>query len=155
MELAGAVGALAAPKSNERPLKSSCSSLIWNKQDESEFLLTGRLVQRCPCGERIHVISPAHDFAVLNRGDRDKPVVIGRISGDYLPMHFVFEGHDPTVLGRMHEQRIASIESDVVPISGIERYEVVAASCYPWPARKFIEKLKYHVVGEGVKIVLT
>jgi hypothetical protein len=57
-------------------------------------------------------------------------------------LHFVFEGHDTAVLGRMHEQRVASIESDVVPVSGIERYEVVAASCHPWPARKFVEKLK-------------
>jgi plasmid stabilization system protein ParE len=26
----------------------------------------GSLVQRCPGSERIHVISPTHDFAVLN-----------------------------------------------------------------------------------------
>ena len=94
-------------------------------------MLSGRLVQRRPCGERIHVISPAHDFAVPDRGDRDKPVVIGRISRDYLPMHFLFEGHDTTVLGRMHDQRIASVEPDVVPVPGIERYEVVAASYCP------------------------
>jgi hypothetical protein len=46
-------------------------------------------------------------------------------------MHFLFEGHDTTVLGRMHDQRIASVEPDVVPVPGIERYEVVAASYCP------------------------
>src|SRR5580700_6247242 len=104
--------------------------------------LSGRLGQCRPCGERVHVIPPAHDFAVLNRGDRDKPVLVGRIGGDDLPMHFVFEGHDTTVIGRMHEQRVASIESDVVPVVGIERDEVVAASYYPRVARKFVAELK-------------
>jgi hypothetical protein len=54
----------------------------------------------------------------------------------------------------MHDQGVASIEPDVAAVPGIQRYEIVAAARYSRPAREFIEKLKYNVVGEGVEIVL-
>jgi hypothetical protein len=94
----------------------------------SGFWPLGDPVQRPPCGERIHVIPPAHDLAILNRGDRDKPVVIGRIGGEYLAMHFVLEGHDTAVLGRIRDQRIAAIKPDVVTVSRIERHEARTAA---------------------------
>ena len=43
-------------------------------------------------------------------------------------MHFIFKGDDMTVLGRMHNERIAAIEPDDVTVFRIERNEVIAAS---------------------------
>ena len=57
-------------------------------------------------------------------------------------MHFVLEGHDPAVLGRMRNQRIAAIEPDVVTVSRIERHEVGTATRYLRPTRKIVAKLK-------------
>ena len=49
------------------------------------FLRSGRLVQRRPCGQRIHVIAPAHDLAVLDSGNRDEPVVVSRAVASTFP----------------------------------------------------------------------
>jgi hypothetical protein len=70
--------------------------------------------QRCPRGQRIHVVAPAHDLAVLNKSDRDKPVIVGGAGLDYLAVDFVFEGHNVTVCGRMRSQRIAALKQDAV-----------------------------------------
>src|SRR5882672_6469874 len=64
----------------------------------------GGLIHRRPCRQRVHVISPAHDLAILDRGDRHEPIVVGRIVGEYSSMHLVFECHHPPIVGRMHEQ---------------------------------------------------
>ena len=34
-----------------------------------------------------------NDFPVLNRDDRNKPVVVGRTARENLPVHFVFKDH--------------------------------------------------------------
>ena len=57
-------------------------------------------------------------------------------------MHFVLEGHDTAVLGRMRNQGIAAIEPDVVTVSRIERHEVGTATRYLRPTRKIVAKLK-------------
>jgi hypothetical protein len=64
----------------------------------------GGLIHRRPCRQRVHVISPAHDLAILDRGDRHESIVVGRIVGEYSSMHLVFECHHPPIVGRMHEQ---------------------------------------------------
>ena len=119
-------------------------SILWARNALRSWgsfgLRSGRLVQRRPCGQRIHVIPPAYDLAVLDSGNRYEPVIVSRACGEHLPMHFVFERHDATIVRRMHDQRIASVEPDVASVPGIERYEVVAAARYPGPAREFIEE---------------
>jgi hypothetical protein len=62
-------------------------------------------------------------------------------------MHFVLESDDATVLGRMHDQRIAAIDPDVVSVSGVERYEMVAASRFPRPTRKIVAELDRSTLG--------
>jgi hypothetical protein len=41
--------------------------------------------QRRPRRQRIHVVAPAHDLAVLNKSDRDKSVIVGNAGLEYEP----------------------------------------------------------------------
>jgi hypothetical protein len=58
-------------------------SLLIGSASRFELLATGgtlrlgRAIQRCPGSERVHIVSPMDDFSVLNRDDRDEPIVIG------------------------------------------------------------------------------
>src|ERR1700676_3563175 len=91
--------------------------------------------QRCPRRQRIHVVAPAHDLAVLNKSDRDKPIIVDGAGLEYLAVNLVFEGHNVTIRGRMRGQRIAALEEDAVAVPGIERHEVCATSYRLRPTR--------------------
>ncbi len=43
------------------------------------------------------------DLSVLNRDDRDEPVVIGRSTRKNRAVHFVLENHDATIPGAVHK----------------------------------------------------
>src|ERR1700674_4821016 len=91
--------------------------------------------QRCPNRQRIHVVAPAHDLAVLNKGDRDKSIIVGDAGLEYLAVNLVFEGHDVTIRGGMRGQRIAALKQDAVAVPGIERHEVSPTSYRLRPTR--------------------
>src|SRR5579859_4433694 len=46
-------------------------------------------------GERVHVVPPMYDLAILDGYDRDEPVVVGVPGSDLCAMHLIFEDHDP------------------------------------------------------------
>src|ERR1700722_16402405 len=98
--------------------------------------------QRCPRRQRIHVVAPAHDFAVLNKGDRDKPVIVGGAGLEYLAVNLVFEGNNVPIRGRMRGQRIAALKQDVVAVPGIKRHEVYTTSYRFRPTRHVVTKFE-------------
>jgi hypothetical protein len=90
---------------------------------------------RRPRRQRIHLVAPVHDLAVLNKGDRDKSIILGAAALEYLAVNLVFEGHDVTIRERMRGQRIAALKQDAVAVPGIERHEVYPTSYHLRPAR--------------------
>src|ERR1700721_1595942 len=57
-----------------------------------------------------------NDFPVVNRDDRNEPVVVGRTARENLPVHFGFKDHDATILCTMHNKRVASEKSDALAV---------------------------------------
>ena len=51
-----------------------------------------------------------NDLSVLNRDDRDEPVVVGCAARKNRAVHFVLENHNATVLTAVHNQRVAGAE---------------------------------------------
>ena len=50
--------------------------------------------------------APTNDFPVLNRDDRNEPVVVGRTARENLPVHFVFKGIVRGQPGKLQKSRI-------------------------------------------------
>jgi hypothetical protein len=65
-----------------------------------------RLAKRSHGSQRVHVVPPLHNLAVLNSHDRYEPVVVGCAGSDNLTVHLVFEDHDTSILGSMHDERV-------------------------------------------------
>ena len=106
-----------------------------------------------PYRQGIHVVVPAHDFAVLNKDDRDNPVVVvGSARLERLAVNVTLESHDPTVRWRMHHRRIAALKSDAVVVVGIERHEVRSAPHLLRPVGHAVAKLEEDVAGRGAQV---
>jgi hypothetical protein len=71
----------------------SCFLLIWSPV-LAAVLGLGRAIQRGPRGQRVQVVSPVDDLPVLNRDNRNEPVVIRRTSRQNPSVHFVLQDHD-------------------------------------------------------------
>src|ERR1700744_5021908 len=68
--------------------------------------------QGIPCRERIHVVSPARDLAVLDHDDRAEPIVIFGAGRTDCPMDLVFDDDDAVVVCLVDNQLIGGMELD-------------------------------------------
>src|SRR6516162_118694 len=94
------------------------------------------------------------DLSVLNRDDRDEPVVIRCSTRKYRAVHFVLENHDPTIPRAMHHQCVSGVKLDCLAISGQACHQI-GASPYCWrPAGKVIARFEEYVFSKGVEILL-
>src|SRR5271163_2299973 len=102
-----------------------------------------RAASQCsPCRQRIHLVAPAHDLAVLNKSDRDKPIIVGGAGLEYLAVNLVFEGHNAAIRRRMRGQRIAALKNNTVAVPGKERHEVCPTSYRLRPTRHQVTKFE-------------
>jgi hypothetical protein len=62
--------------------------------------------QRRPGGQRVHVVSPMDDLSVLERDDRNEPVVVGNDSREDRAVYFVFEDYNATVLSMVYNKSV-------------------------------------------------
>ena len=82
------------------------------------------------------MVPPLHNLAVLDSNDRDEPVVVGCAGSDNLPVHIVFEDHYTSILGSMHDERVRTVQDDVVAVAGIQRHQCFATIQPLWPSRE-------------------
>src|SRR5271170_2598120 len=94
-----------------------------------------------------------HDLPVLNRDDRNEPVVIRRAGRENLSMYFVFEDHDATILCRMHDKPVAAMKPDAVAVPGEGGHEIGAALNRLRPTGKVVAGFINCILGKGVEIV--
>ena len=117
------------------------------------FLLP-RLAKRSHGSQRVHVVPPLHNLAVLDSNDRDEPVVVGCAGSDDLTVHIVFEDHYTSILGSMHNERVRAVEEDVVAVARIKCHQCFATIKLLWPSRKNISKLEDRVLGYGIEMMV-
>src|SRR5258706_7957170 len=96
-----------------------------------------------------------HDLAALDGNDRDEPVVVRDAGRDYLAMYVVFDDYDTRVLRSVNDERIRTMENDVIAVAGIELHQRITTTHCSGPAWKVVSKLEHRVVGNGIKIVIT
>ena len=63
------------------------------------------------------------DLSVLNRDDRDEPIVIGCATRKNLAVHVVLKDHDATVLTAVHNKRVAGVQLDRLAVSREVRHQ--------------------------------
>src|ERR1700730_2029142 len=112
-----------------------------------------RLAKRSHGSQRVHVVPPLHNLAVLNSHDRYEPVVIGCAGSDNLTVHLVFEDHYTSILGSMHDERVRAVQEDVVAVACIKCHQCFATIELLWPSRENISKLEDRVLGNGIEIM--
>ena len=93
------------------------------------------------------------DLSVLNRDDRDEPVVIGCATRKNRAVHFVLEDHDATVLTEVHNKCIAGVKLDRLAVSGEASHQIGASSNRRGPAGEVIARFEDRVFGKRVEIV--
>src|SRR5712691_36378 len=93
------------------------------------------------------------DLSVLNRDDRDEPVVIGCCTRKNRAVHFVFENHDATIPGAVHHKCVAGVKLDRLAVSGEACHQIGASSYRRRPAGKGIARFEECVFGKTVEIV--
>src|ERR1700757_769464 len=96
-----------------------------------------------------------NDFSVLDRDDRNEPVVVGRAARENCPVHFVFEDHDATILRTMHNKRVAGVKLDRFSVSREASHQIGSSSNRQRPTRETIAELEACVFGNRVEIVVT
>src|ERR1700751_5026721 len=92
-----------------------------------------------------------NDFSVLNRDDRNEPVVVGRAARKNFPVHFVFEDDDATVLTTMHQKRVAGVKLDGLAVSREASQQIGSPSNRQRPTGKVISELEKCVFGNRVE----
>src|SRR5579862_9542533 len=92
-----------------------------------------------------------NDFPVLNRDDRNEPVVVGRTARENLPVHFVFEDDDATVLRTMHNKRVARVKIDCLAVSREAIHQIGSPSNRQRPTGKVISELEKCVFANRVE----
>ena len=68
------------------------------------------------------------DPSVLNRNDRDKPVVVGCAARKNLAVYFILEDDDATILAAMDNKLVAGVKLDRLAVSG----QLVIKLALPW-----------------------
>src|ERR1700730_5472747 len=119
---------------------------------KTEFLDSLAAIQRRPGSQRVHVISPMDDLSVLDRDDRDEPVVIGCATRKNRAMHFVLENHDATIPGAVHNKCVAGVKLDRLAVSGEACHQTGASSYRRRPAGKVIARFEEAVFGKRGEI---
>jgi hypothetical protein len=66
------------------------------------MVVSGRRIQGCPRSKGIHVVSPTCNLAILDRHDRDKPVLVRCVRGQDCPVHLILQGPGPAIRRAMH-----------------------------------------------------
>src|SRR5258707_2395603 len=94
-----------------------------------------------------------NDFSVLNRDDRNEPVVVGRTARENFSVHFVFEDHDTTILRTMHNKRVAGVKLDCLAVSREASHQIGSASNCQRPTPK--TKSEPHECAFGNRVALT
>ena len=69
--------------------------------------------------QRIHVISPMHDFTIAYRDDRDEPVNLESAGRDRLAMHLIFKDDYARILASMHDEFVRVVQDDIIAIASI------------------------------------
>src|ERR1700745_3289900 len=95
-----------------------------------------------------------NDFSVINRDDRNEPVVVGRTARENCPVHFVFEDHDTTILRTMHNKRVARVKLDGLAVSREPSHQIGSPSNGQRPTGKVILELEKCVFGNRVEIMV-
>src|SRR5580704_16079377 len=95
-------------------------------------------VQRQPWSERVHVVPPVHDLPVLDRDDRDEPVIVRRTRRHDLAVHRVLEDDDAPVLRAVHDEPVGRFEPDVVSVAGERTHQAGATSNHHRPTREVV-----------------
>src|ERR1700675_3355148 len=119
-----------------------------------EAALLLRLAKRSHGSQRVHVVPPLHNLAVLNSHHRYEPVVVGCAGSDNLTVHLVFEDHYTSILGSMHDERVRAVQQDVVAVTRIKCHQCFATINPLRPSRENISKLEDRVVGNGIEIMI-
>jgi len=68
-------------------------------------------IQRHPRRQRAHIVSPTYDLSVLNRDDRDEPVIRRTIEQNP-SVYFVLKNDDAAILSAMYKKCIAGVAFD-------------------------------------------
>src|ERR1700732_3751298 len=95
-----------------------------------------------------------NDFSVLNRDDRNEPVVVGRTARENFPVHFVLDDHDATILRAMHNKRVAGVKLDRLAVSREAGHQIGSSSNRQRPTGKVISELEECVFGNRVEKVI-
>jgi hypothetical protein len=54
----------------------------------------------------------------------------------------------------MHDERVRTVQDDVVAVAGIQRHQCFATIQPVWPSRENISKLEDRVLGNGIEIMV-
>ena len=95
-----------------------------------------------------------NDFSVLNRDDRNEPVVVGRTARENFPVHFVLEDHDATILRPMHNKGVAGVTLDRLAVTREASHQIGLPSNRQRPTGKVISELEKCVFGNRVEIMV-
>src|SRR5260221_14517947 len=93
------------------------------------------------------------DLSILNRDDRDEPVVIGSASRKNRAVHFVLENHDATIHGAVHNEGVTIVKLDRFAVSGEASHQIGAPSYCRRPSGNVIAGFEEHAFGKSVEIV--
>lgn len=94
------------------------------------------------------------DLSVLDRDDRNEPIVIGYASRENLAVYFVFEDYNATILSMVYNKSVGRVKSDVVAISGELSHQISSTSNRLGPPWKAIAKVEKCVIRNRVEIML-
>src|SRR5580658_5176931 len=94
-----------------------------------------------------------NNFSVLNRDDRNEPVVIGPTVRENFAVHFVFEDHYATILRAMYNKCVAGVKLDRLAVSREASHQVGSSSNRRRPTGKAISELEECVFGDCVEIM--
>src|SRR5258708_3288313 len=112
------------------------------------------LAKRSHGSQRVHIVSPLHNLAVLDSDDRDEPVVVGCAGSDNPTVYLVFEDHHTSILRSMHDERVRAVQQDVLAVARIKCHQCFATINLLRISRKNISILEDCVVGDGIEIMV-
>jgi len=113
----------------------------------------GGTIQCRPGSQRVYIVSPMYDLSVLNRDDRDEPVVIGRTTGENPSVYFVLKDHDATILSAMYNKCIAGVKFDGLAVSGEAGHQISSSLNRYRPAREVVAGLEDYAIVDRIEIV--
>jgi hypothetical protein len=113
----------------------------------------GDTIQCRPGRQRVHVVSPTYDLSILDRDDRNEPVVIARPVGEDASVYFVFKDDHATIPSPVNNKCIGGVKLDRFAVSREAGHQIGSSSDRRGPTRKVIAGFEDYVIGERVEIV--